>query len=124
MKPGPGGPTGSGGVFMFRFSVATAVACLAGIGPAGAQAPDAGWPWTLARDICAASLDGTLVVKGQKAEIDLSASDIWDHTDFGFMGMFVTRKGDWGFTGDFVTVDLSAESQLADVDPSLGMAAV
>ena len=117
---------------MFRFvstrvsalAIAAALASLAGIVPAGAQTPDAGWQWTLAPYLWASSLNGTLVVKGQKADVDLSASDIWDHTDFGFMGMFVTRKGDWGFTGDFVTVDLSAESQLADVDPSLGIAAV
>src|SRR5262245_66279659 len=78
------------------FAIATAPASLAGIGPAEAQTPDAGWQWTLAPYIWASSLDGTLVVKGQKADIDLSASDIWDHTDFGFMGMFVTRKGEIG----------------------------
>ena len=84
-----------------------------------AWAADEGWEVTLAPYIMGASMDGTLVVRGNEAQVDLSASDIFDHMDFGFMTMGAARKGNWGFGGDLIWVDLSDDPQAGDVESRL-----
>ena len=44
-----------------------------------------------------ASMDGTSVVRGREIEVDVSPSDIFENLQFGVMGYFGTRKGNWGF---------------------------
>jgi hypothetical protein len=100
---------------------------LASAGMASAAEADPGtsqgWKFTIAPYIWGAALEGDITVKGQDAEVDLSASDIFDHMDLGAMAMFAARKGNWGITGDVVWVDLQAESDAppADIDPKLGI---
>jgi hypothetical protein len=111
-----------------RRAVALAAAAfLAGLAvPARAQSPTAPptgdkWEFVIAPYLMGAALDGTSVVRGREAEVDISAGDIFDHLDLGFMGMLAARKGNWGISTDFVFMDLDVESQLppADLSPSL-----
>jgi hypothetical protein len=80
------------------------------------------WKFVFAPYIWGASMEGTSVVKGQEASIDLSASDIFDHLELGFMSTVVARKRNWGITGDVVWVALGATTDVpvpADIDPTL-----
>jgi hypothetical protein len=84
------------------------------------------WEFTLAPYVMGASLDGTSAVMGREAQVDVSASDIFDHLEIGFMGMAVARKGDWGVVADAVFVELSVPSDMppADFKPTIGIFAV
>lgn len=87
---------------------------------AAAQPPDDRWQVTLAPYLMGAAMDGTTVVRGREAEIDVSASDVFENLEFGFMGMLVARKGDWGFTGDIVyaALGVTIDTPPADIDPT------
>jgi len=110
-----------------RARILAAAALVAGLAvPARTQSPTAppkgdDWEFAFAPYLMGAALDGTSVVRGREAEVDISASDIFSNLDFGFMGMFAARKGNWGVSTDFVFMDLSVESQRppADLSPSL-----
>lgn len=114
---------------LLRAITLAAAVLVAGLaGPARAQSPASppsgdGWEFTLAPYLMGASLDGTAVVKGRQADVDVSASDIFDHMDLGVMGMLAARKGDWGLVGDAVYVDLNVASEMppADFNPSIGL---
>jgi hypothetical protein len=93
---------------------------LAGFAVTAAGAAD-DWDVTIAPYAMGSSLDGTAALKGQQADFDISASDIFDHMDFGFMSAVVARKGKWGIAGDALWVDLSVENPMAKVDPALGI---
>jgi hypothetical protein len=107
-------------------TVPVVIALLAGTAPAAAESAGDPWQFTLAPYVWATSLDGTTVIKGQEADVDISASDIWDHLDFAAMLMFVARKGNWAVAGDIVTVDLSVEkgSPPVEFDPTLSVVTV
>src|SRR5262245_9115237 len=102
-------------------ALAVLTASLAGTRPAAAQATGDRWHIVLAPYVWASSLDGTTTLRGFDADVDLTASEILDHLDVAGMLMLGARKGNWGFTGDLVWVDLGAEETLADVDPTLGI---
>ena len=53
--------------------------------------------YVLAPYLMFASMDGTSVVRGREVEVDVSPSDIFENLQFGAMGYFGTRKGNWGF---------------------------
>jgi len=99
------------------------------MGITGTQAADQAatskdrWEVTLAPYVFGASLSGDMVVRGRGAEIDLSSSDILDNLEFGFMGMGMARKGNWGFAGDIIYMELGVTSDMppADIDPTLGV---
>jgi hypothetical protein len=82
------------------------------------------WKVQVAPYVFGASMKGDAVVKGQPAKIDLSSSDILDHMDIGWMGMVSARKGSWGVGADFIWVDLSADTPVGKVEPTLGIASV
>ena len=87
---------------------------LLAVRPAAAQSPTApptgdDWECTLAAYLMGASLSGNAVVKGRENSVDISSSDIFEHLDFGFMGMAAARKGNWGVYGDAVFVALSVD---------------
>lgn len=109
-------------------AAAAVLAIAAGSSGAEAQATDAGttdqgWKFMVAPYIWGPSLDGTVVVKGLEAEADISASDIFHHTDIAGMALFAARKGNWGIVGDAVWDELSVESDAppADIEPTLGI---
>jgi hypothetical protein len=74
-------------------------------------------PGTIAPYAFGSSLDGTLAVRGRDAEVDLSASDLLDQLELGFMGMAVARKGDWGVVGDALWVELGQNADFPDGPP-------
>jgi hypothetical protein len=101
---------------------ASLIASLAAASNAGAQGTDR-WEFTLAPYLMGASLDGTVAVNGREAEADVSASDVFDHMELGFMGMAAARKGKWEVVTDVVFVKLEVPSEMppADFEPTIGM---
>jgi hypothetical protein len=89
--------------------------------PASAQTTDEGWQVSFAPYIWGASMEGTAVVRGLAADVDVSASDIFEAMEIGFMTMVAARKGDWGLAGDVVWADLIAENDVAEIDQKLGL---
>ncbi len=110
-----------------RVLAAGLFAALAGASTAHAQ-PASGedWEFTLAPYLMGASLGGNVSVNGREAEADVSASDIFDHMDLGFMGMLAARKGEWGVVADtvFVKLDVPSEMPPADFKPTIALFSV
>ncbi len=104
------------------FSLSALLATLAAPRPASAEA-DRGWQVTLAPYAWGASLEGSAALRGREAEVDLTASDILEDLEIGFMGLAVARKGDWGLVGDLFHVGIGEEAPMppADVDISLSL---
>ena len=90
------------------------------------RAQDDGWQITVAPYAFGASLDGSLAVRGREVGVDLTASDLVDRLELGFMGMAAARKGDWGLTGDVLWVALGDSVQMppADIDTDLTIVTV
>jgi hypothetical protein len=90
------------------------------------QPPDEGWKFTLAPYLMGASLSGDAVVRGQAADVDVSAGDIFDNLDWGFMAMAAARKGNWGVVSDTVWVKLSVDTQMppGEFEPNIGLLSV
>jgi hypothetical protein len=106
---------------------AALLACLAGSFPASAQTTsDDRWKFTVAPYLMGASLSGTTVVQGRPADVDVSASDIFENMDYGFMAMAVARKGNWGVVGDAVVVDLSVPVEMppGEFQPTIGLLSI
>ena len=77
--------------------------------PARAQAPAGdGWRVVVAPYFMGAAMNGTTVVLGQEATVDMSFSDILNNLQFGAMGLVTATKGDWGVGGDFIWMALGA----------------
>jgi len=99
------------------------LASLAMAQPARAQASGDRWQVTIAPYVWGAALDGTAMVKGTDADVDVSRSDVFDHMDAAFMSTALVRKGDWGLLADAVWVELAVTSDMppAEFDPTLGL---
>jgi hypothetical protein len=82
--------------------------CVLPTTPALAQAPADGWRVTVAPYFMGAAMNGTTAVAGQELKVDMSASDIFSHLQFGAMGLVVARKGNWGVGGDAIWMALGA----------------
>ncbi len=96
---------------------------LVGVGggqPASAQTPGDRWEVTLAPYLMGAAMDGTTVVRGREAEVDVSASEVFENLEFGFMSMLAARRGGWGLAGDIVyaALGVTIDTPPADVDPT------
>jgi hypothetical protein len=77
--------------------------------PVAAQAPAGGaWQITFVPYFLGAAMNGTTVVAGQEATIDMSFSDILKNLQFGAMGLVVAHKGNWGVGGDAIWMALGA----------------
>jgi hypothetical protein len=77
--------------------------------PASAQAPATDrWTVAVAPYFMGAAMNGTTVVAGQEATIDMSFSDILKNLQFGAMGLVVAHKGNWGVGGDAIWMALGA----------------
>lgn len=92
---------------------ATTVAMpLIGLAAANAQAAPATqdlWQFELTPYLFGAGLDGRTGVGGVTADVGLSFGDMLDNLDAGFMAMFETRKGAWGFGVNGVYFQLKDE---------------
>ena len=67
-------------------AVAVATLLVAAATAAHAQTPD-GWKVTVAPYLMGAAMNGTTAVAGQQVDVDMSASDIFSHLQFGAMGL-------------------------------------
>jgi hypothetical protein len=97
----------------------TLVTCAALPSPILAQqAGDDAWQVTAAPYLMGAAISGTTGVRGVSADIDLSASEVFDHLELGAMGMLAARKGSWGLGTDLIYMGLgaTADRPRADVD--------
>lgn len=56
-----------------------------------------------------ASLDGTIGVVGQRAEVSARFRDLFRNLDFAIMGQVEARKGNWSILGDAMYMSLSGE---------------
>lgn len=92
-----------------------ALAALGSPRPASAQSASDGWQFTLMPYLMGASISGTQTVRGREVEVDLSASDIFSNLEFGAMGAFVARRGNWGLGSDVIWMALGANGSLGPV---------
>ena len=79
------------------------------------------WEFQVAPYMWALSLDGDITVKGQKSDLDVDFSDIWDQLNMAGMLAFEGRKGNWGFFGDAIYADLGDETKVDGIriDPDM-----
>jgi hypothetical protein len=115
------------GARTLRAALALAAAALCAA-PALAQSPASppagdGWEIAVAPYLMGASIDGSTLIKGQSLDVDVSASDIFDHLDLGIMGMAAARKGNWGVVADavYVSLDVASEMPPADFEPRIAL---
>ena len=81
-----------------------------------------GWEFQAAPYLWAISMNGDATVKGQKAEVDVSFSDIWDELNFAFMLEYEARKGRWGLWGNTIYANLgksNAEVSGIEIEPTV-----
>jgi len=89
----------------FRNPTALLLAIMAG-GAQSAGADPRGWDFEVTPYLFASGLNGTAGVRGVRADVDASFSDIWDNLDLGLMGLFAAERGPWtlGFEGIYFKV--------------------
>jgi len=76
------------------------------------------WKHRLTPYLLAGSLEGTVGVAGQEAQVDLSASDLLSNLEFGFMVNYrgETERFSIGFDGFYIGLGATAERPPAEVD--------
>ena len=82
------------GLFLLVLSPGLALA------QSGTNAPSDDWEFALTPFLWAPGMDGTVGLAGQEADFDVSAKDLIDSLDFGFMTNFEARKSRWSFPVD------------------------
>lgn len=80
-----------------------------GLGPTTVAAETDAWQYEFTPYLLAAGMDGTVGVRGHDTDVDVSFSDLLDHLDIGFMGIFEARKGPWSFGLEGVYMKLEEE---------------
>ena len=80
------------------------------------------WEYVVAPYLMFASMDGTSAVRGREVEVDVSPSDIFKNHQFGAMGYFGARKGNWGFGVDamYMALGVTIDTPPANIDPGQG----
>jgi hypothetical protein len=64
-----------------------------------------------------AGVDGHVTARGNRRNVDISFSDIWDAFDFGALIHIEARKEKWGFFADPIYMNLSQSRDLSLVIP-------
>jgi len=81
--------------------------------PAEAQSstptPDPGWEVSVSPYFFLPSLDGSVGVVGQTAEVNARFRDLFRNLDFAIMGQIEARKGNWSILGDGMYMSLSGK---------------
>jgi hypothetical protein len=90
------------------------------VAPAAAQPAPEEWNVLLAPYLLGAAMSGTTTVRSVDVDVDLSASDIFSNLQFGAMGLFVARKGVWGFGSDLIWMALGRTVRDTNVDFNQG----
>ena len=80
-----------------------------------ASSGDNKWEFQVIPYFWLAGIDGDVTVKGRRASVDASFSDILDNLDFGGMLHLEAAKGKWAFFGDASYVKVSVDRTLIDV---------
>lgn len=75
---------------------------------------DEGWQTTVTPYVWAMGMDGDVTVKGAKAQLDVSFTDLIGALDYGGQVHVETRRGDWGF---FFSGSFFALSEDGDLGP-------
>ena len=88
--------------------------------PAAAQGSGDGWDVLIAPYVLGAGQSGTTAARGREADIDVSASDIFENLEFGAMGLLVAKKGQWGFGADAIWMALGTNVRDTEVDYNQG----
>jgi hypothetical protein len=81
-----------------------------------------GWEFQVASYLWAIAMNGDATVKGQKADVDVSFSDIWDELNFALMLEYEARKGRWGLWGNTIYANLgksNAEVSGIEIEPTV-----
>jgi hypothetical protein len=83
-----------------------------------------GWEFQVVPYMWFISASGDITVKGQKADLDLSFSDIWDELNIAGMLAFEGRKNRWGFYADMIAANLGHSTTVGGIkiDPTAKMA--
>lgn len=93
-----------------RKAAVLSLACLGlAISQPSPAAETDGWQYEVTPYLLAAAMDGTVGVQADTIPVDASFSDIWDHLDAGFMGVFTAQKGPWSFALEGVYMKLEDE---------------
>mgnify|MGYP003581140810 CR=1 FL=1 len=71
--------------------------------------PDPKWEVSISPYFFLASLDGTVGVAGQRAEVNARFGDLFRNFDFATMGQVEARKGNWSILADGMYMSLSGE---------------
>lgn len=74
------------------------------------------WRFTFIPYLWTANISGNAKVRGFKADVDMSFSDIWDDLDYGLMFAFEARKEDWGLWLDTVYMVLSDDTSVGPIN--------
>ena len=80
---------------------------------AAAQSGSNGWEFAIVPYLVAAGMDGSIVVKGIEADVDVPFSDIIDNLDFAAMVHFDMRNERWVLISDLFYVDLEGSNDVA-----------
>lgn len=76
----------------------------------GQTAPEPKWEFSITPYLFTAGLNGTVGARGRSVDVDASFGDIFERLDFGLMGTFEARKGNWGLLLDTMYISLSNET--------------
>ena len=77
--------------------------------PTPQASPDPKWEFSVSPYFFLASLDGSVGVVGQRAEVNASFRDLFRNLDFAVMGQFEARKGNWSILADGMYMSLSGK---------------
>jgi len=88
--------------------------------PAAAQSSSDEWEVIVEPYLMGASMSGDMTLRGRDVKVDASASDIFDNLQFGAMGLFAARKGNWGFGADAIWMALGTTVRNTNVDFNQG----
>ena len=98
-----------GKVYIFLIFILI-VPMLPGLVQAGASEESSGWKFHIVPYIWMPSLSGTVGVKGQTSDVDVSFSDIWDNLNLAFMAHIEASKGRFGMFVNPLYTRLEADS--------------
>jgi hypothetical protein len=68
------------------------------------------WEFAITPYLFTAGLHGTVGARNRSVEVDASFGDIFDRLEFGLMGAFEARKGNWGVLIDTMYISLENET--------------
>jgi hypothetical protein len=101
--------------FMLGAILVTLVLLSVTAAPALSQSPGSSgtdldeWKFTLAPYLMMPWMDGTVAVRGQDHELNVSPGNIFSNLQFGVMGYFEARKAKWGMGVDAVYMALGTD---------------